>query len=177
MNMETLSTINYDRLEELLRTKRFEELTADEKQWVAGLLSEEEYASMAALYTSMNEKQNMEMSPRPEIKTRLDKALAAKVGRPGLFQLKIPVYQSVAAALIFFLVGFGINFTRPVETKIVRNTVHVIKYISKPEEAKNLAIEAPKHAKKRITKGANTQRNPNPNYSLSPIHYSLVTIH
>jgi hypothetical protein len=149
MNMETLSNTNFDRLEKLLCTKRFDELSIAEKQWVESLLSEEEYASMSVLYTSLNnEKQSIGIEPQADTKVKLNKALAAKVKHPGIFQLKMPVYQSVAAALIFFLVSFGINQSRTVETKIVHNTVQVIKYISKPEATKNLAAES-KNTKKR----------------------------
>jgi hypothetical protein len=150
MNMETISNTNFDRLEKLLCTKRFDELSVAEKQWVESLLSEEEYASMSVLYTSLNDqKQSIGIEPQADTKVKLNKALAAKVQHPGMFQLKMPVYQSVAAALIFFLVGFAINQSRPVETKIVHDTVQVIKYISKPEATKNLAAES-KHTKKRV---------------------------
>jgi hypothetical protein len=148
--METISNTDFDRLEKLLCTKRLDELSVAEKQWVVSILSEEEYASMSVLYTSLNDqRQSIGIEPQQETKNRLNKVFAAKVTHPSIFQLKMPVYQSVAAALILFLVGFGINFTRPVETKIVPNTVQVIKYINKPEATKNLAVES-KHTKKRV---------------------------
>ena len=143
MNMEHLSTINFDKLEKLLRTKRFDELSVAEKHWVESVLSVEEYASMSALYASFNDqKPSVDIEPNPEIKNRLDNALSAKVRHTGVFGLRMPVYQSVAAALIFFLVGFGINLSRPVDKQIIHDTVQVIKYISKPETTKKIAIES-----------------------------------
>jgi len=150
MNMETISNTDFDRLEQLLHSRQFDELSSAEKQWVKSILSEEKYKSMSILYTSLNDQnQRIEINPGPETKDSLNKSFAVKVRRPGMFQLKIPVYQSAAAALIFFLVGFGINLSRPVETKVIHDTVEVIKYMSKPENAKNSTIEAPKQEKKK----------------------------
>ena len=150
MNMETISNTDFDQLEKLLRTKRFNELSIAEKQWAESILSEEEYTTMSVLYTSLNgQKQCIVIEPQPETKDTLNKVLAAKVRHSGMFQLKMPVYQSVAAALIFFIVGFGINLSRTVETKIIHDTVQVIKYISKPESIKKIVDES-KLTKKRI---------------------------
>ena len=143
MNMETISNTDFDKLEKLLRTKRFDELSVEEKHWVESVLSEEEYASMSALYTSFNDqKPSVDIEPNPEIKDRLDKVLAAKVRYSGVFRLKMPVYQSVAAALILFVVGFGINLSHPVDKQIIHDTVQVIKYINKPETTKKIAVES-----------------------------------
>lgn len=149
MNMETISNTDFDRLEKLLCTKRFVELSVSEKQWVENILAEEEYTSMAALYISLSDhKHGIDIEPQAETKNKLNKALAIKVKRPGVFQLKMPMYQSVAAALIFFLVGFGINLSRPIETKIIHDTVQVIKYIPKTENKNNMASETNKLPKK-----------------------------
>gem|GEM_PF-1413275 len=149
--METISNTDFDRLEKLLYNKLFDELSNSEKQWVESILTEEEYVSMWTLYTSLEaQKLNIDILPRPVIKDRLNKALAVKVNRSGIFQLKMPMYQSVAAALIFFLIGFGINLSRSVETKIVHDVVQVIKYINKPDTTDNPAIVVPIHGKKRI---------------------------
>jgi len=133
MNMETLSNNNFDRLEKLLRAKRFDELNTVEKQWVNSLLSEEEYVSMSVLYTSLNDqKQGIYIEPQADTKVKLNKALAAKVKRPGVFQLKMPMYQSVAAVLIFFLVGYGVHVFQPEQTRIINTTSQVIKYVERP---------------------------------------------
>ena len=153
MNMETTSNNDFDQLEELLRTKQFEELSSVERQWVKSMLSEEEYAPMSAIYSSLNDlKPGIDQEPEQETKNKLDKALSVNMRGSGLFKLKIPLYQSVAAALIFFFVGFGINFSRPVQPKVIHDYVQVIKYINKPENSQKLAIEDPKKKKKIIKK-------------------------
>lgn len=148
--METISNTDFDRLEKLLKTKRFDELDTAEKEWVKAVLSEEEYIAMVPLYTSLNNDLNYDaIEPTSNTKTALDKAFATKAKGRGIFQMKMPVYQSVAAALILFFVGFGMNNRRNVETRIVHNTVQVIKYITKPENVVKMAANVPKHAAKR----------------------------
>ena len=131
--MENISNTDFDRLEKLLRYKQLDELSTSEKQWVLGLISQEEYGQMATLYQSTNHlTDKQEIEPKQKTKTELDKVLAAKRQMRTVFQLKIPVYQSVAAALVFFFIGFGINRSRPVQTRIVHNTTQVIKYVDRP---------------------------------------------
>jgi len=151
MNMETISNTDFDRLEKLLLTKRLEELNTMEKQWIHTVISEEEYASMSDLYTSLhNSTQRSELEPQPTTKSRLDSACAIKHKRPGIFQIKLPAYQTVAAAMIFFLIGFAINLNRPVQPKIIRETVQVIKYISQPESTKVKQHEAPQLEQRKV---------------------------
>jgi len=150
--METLSTTDFDKLEKLLQTKSFSELTVAEREWVTTLVSEEEYASMSMLYNALSiPKQTIDIEPQQDTKLRLNKALNARFHRPGLFQLKMPVYQSVAAAVLFFLVGFGVNFQQPSDPKVIHDTVQVIKYVTRTEQPKIMANEAtPKQTKKKI---------------------------
>jgi len=149
--METLSNTDFDRLEKLLRTKRLEELSTTEKQWIHTVISEEEYASMSGLYLMLNNStQSLDLEPQPAIKSRLDGAWSAKYKHPGIFQIKLPAYQTVAAAMIFFLIGFAINWNRPVQPKIIRETVQVIKYISQPESTKVKQHEAPQLEQRKV---------------------------
>jgi hypothetical protein len=142
---------NIDKLKILLRTKPYDELTNEEIRWLKDMISEEEYINMSAIYaSSKNGKDSIEIEPRPATKNTLNKAFAAKFHRPGIFQLKMPVYQSVAAAIVFFLVGFGSHFSNPTEPKVIHDTVQVIKYINRPESTKKLAEVTVKHSKKRI---------------------------
>lgn len=163
--MNTNSNIDFDRLEKMLRAKRFEDLNDSEKQWIESILSEVEYTSMWMMYTSLNElNQGIEIEPQAAIKEKLNKAIAANKRSSNIFQLKMPVYQSVAAALLVFMVGIGINLSRPVEKEIIYNKVHVIKYILKPEKVNKMAVETNIHTKKKLNKispnteqGLNTQ--------------------
>jgi len=168
MNMETTSNTDLDKLEELLHNKMFDKLSPAEKQWVANKLSEEEYTSMSALYAQIEvSKLSINIEPKADTKLKLNNALAIKFSKPGVLKLKMPVYQSVAVALIFFLVGFGINMSRPVETKIVHSTVQVIKYLPSPQNHKDLAKVASKPIK------SNTKRK---KYSNSNSVNNLHTI-
>ena len=149
--METLSNTDFERLEKLLYTKQFDNLSVSEKQWVESIFTKEEYASMWMFYSSLN-KQNksIDIEPQAETKEKLNRALVANVKRTSVFQIKMPMYQSVAAALIFFFVGFGINLSRPADTKIIHDTVQVIKYIIKTEPTKNITLKVPKYGKTKI---------------------------
>lgn len=161
MNMETTSNTDLDKLEELLHNKIFDELSSAEKQWVANRLSEEEYTSMSALYAQfVVSKLSIDIEPKVDTKLKLNNAFTLKFSNPSVLKLKIPVYQSVAAALIFFLVGFGINLSRPAETKIVRNTVHVIKYLPSPQSHKDIAKVASKPVKNNIKRKKSSNSNP-----------------
>jgi len=131
--MKNISTTDFEQLEKLLQNKQFEELNSTEKQWVLKFLLQEEYNQMSALYTSINALTfSNNLNPQNETKTRLNKVLAAKTQKRNLFQIKIPFYQSVAAAVIFFLIGFGLNESRPVKNNVVDEASQVIKYVDRP---------------------------------------------
>ena len=149
--METISNTNFDQLEKLLRTKKFDELTTSEKQWAKTFLSEDEYTSMSVLYISIdNSKLEIELEPQLNRKIELNKIFATQSKRSGLLQLKVPVYQSVAAAMIFFLIGFGMNFSIPLKPKVIHDTVQVIKYIKTKEKPKIMYVESSKQTKKTV---------------------------
>jgi len=146
--METTSNTDLDKLEELLHNKKFDRLSSAEKQWVTNRFSEEGYTSMSTFYAQVEDsKPGIDIDPKEDTKLKLNNTFNSKFGKPSVLKLKMPVYQSVAAALIFFLVGFGINLLRPVETKIVHDTVQVIKYLPNPQSHINLAIVASKPIK------------------------------
>jgi hypothetical protein len=131
--MENISTKDFEQLEKLLCSKQFEELNPSEKQWILNLISQEEYYRLRTLYQLTNHSTTkLEIEPQPATKARLDKALAAQRQPAKIYRVKIPVYQSVAAAILFFFVGLEINWSRPVQTKIVHNTTKVIKYVDRP---------------------------------------------
>ena len=155
--METISTNDFDKLERLLTTKNFEELTLIEKQWVLAFMDEPEFYSMSLLYRGLekNRENKKEIEPSPEIKNKLDFVL--KKSKRGsvigsLNRYKIPVYQSVAVALVFFMIGFFANIykSKPI---IVSNRVEVIKYVTKPAENNlNPVIKSGNIARKSVKK-------------------------
>jgi hypothetical protein len=134
--MKTISDTDFDKLSSLLKKHQFEDLTWQEKQWVLTLIDEDEYNSMYRLFNHVGKefKNETEIEPDHEIKHKLDKAFTKSAKSTVLsraYRYKMPVYQSVAVAFLFFMTGFLANIykSKPI---IVRDTVEVIKYITKP---------------------------------------------
>jgi len=131
--MENISNTDFDKLENLFKTKKFDQLSTIEKQWVLSFLKEDEYASMSELYVSIKKDNTKELEPNPKIKKRLDNAFADTKKATVFsifFRTKMPVYQSAAVALLFLSIGI---FTNLFQSKplIVHDIVQVIKYIPK----------------------------------------------
>lgn len=81
------------------------------------------------LHQIMREHRSEEIEPSVSVKNRLDKAFRSKRKKTGL---RIPMYQSVAAAVLFMLAGVGIGqlFERP--QTVVQRMVQVVKYVDRP---------------------------------------------
>jgi hypothetical protein len=150
--MENISNTDFDRLEKLLRSKQFQSLNAAERQFVIKLISAEEYSQMAALYQSANHSTDEpEIEPLTVTKTKLDKVFGAKRQSLNIFRMRMPVYQSAVAAVVFFVVGFGVNYSNPAQTRILHSTTQVIKYVDRPvNEIKYITVTA-KVSKKNTT--------------------------
>lgn len=129
--METNSTTDFEQLEQLLRTKRINELSEAEKAWIKNLISEEEYISMSMLYSNLKGSgKSVDIEPTLDSKYKLDMALNLKNVSPTFLQLRMPVYQSVALAILVFCIGLFTNYFSS-EPLIVQRTVHVVKYVPK----------------------------------------------
>ena len=85
------------------------------------------------LFQTMRERKKEEIIPNNALKNKLDKALAIKRREKSFFTWQIPLYQSVAAAAIFFVLGLGSVFLRPAApSQIVHTTTEVVKYVDRP---------------------------------------------
>ena len=85
------------------------------------------------LFQTMRKQKKEEITPDNALKNRLDNALATKRREKSFFALRVPLYQSVAAAVIFFVLGFGTNFLHiATPPKSVHTTTEVVKYVEKP---------------------------------------------
>jgi len=85
------------------------------------------------LLQTMRKHKKEEITPDDSLKEKLDDALVAKRRKKTVFLLQISWYQSVAAAVIFFLLGLGSSFLRPAASpQIVHSTTEVIKYVDRP---------------------------------------------
>jgi hypothetical protein len=81
----------------------------------------------------MRTRKKEEIAPPETLKTKLDKALAAKRRKNSVFTLRIPLYQAAAVAAIFFLLGFAVNFLHlATPPEIVYETIETVKYVDKP---------------------------------------------
>ena len=130
-----MTNTNYtdlDQFERLCQTKTFYELNEEERKLVLSMVTEAEYQVMCELHGNRQEQSPDEIIPSSILKNKLDKALEAKNQRRGLFQVRIPFYQSAAAAVIFFLVGLGLSSLYERPTKIIRTTAEVVKYVDRP---------------------------------------------
>jgi len=131
--MENISNTDFDKLEKLFKTRKFDQLTTIEKKWVLRILKEDEYTSLSELYISIKKNKSEELEPNPEIKKRLDNAFVVTKKASVfsiLFRTKMPVYQSAAVALLFFSIGLFANLFQQ-KPLIVHDTLQVIKYIPK----------------------------------------------
>ena len=85
------------------------------------------------LLQTMQKHKKEEITPGNDLKDKLDNALIAKRYKKSVFLLQISWYQSVAAAVLFFLLGFGSSFLRPAAPpQIVHTVTEVVKYVDKP---------------------------------------------
>jgi hypothetical protein len=140
--MENISSKDFDRLENLLKNKNFEELDWHEKQWVLTIINETEYYSMSEIYTTLKKESEtqIEVEPLVETKNKLDssfKRIHKQNVFLSLYHLKIPVYQSIGIALVCFTIGLISTIYKP-KPIVIHDTVQVIKYITKPTYANTL---------------------------------------
>jgi len=127
-----MNEIDFEKNEELLKTKQFHQLNDEEKQQVLATMAETEYIAMNELYAHMRSHRSELVDPPASVKSALDKVLAAKKAKSNIFRFPIPAYQVAAMAIFFFLIGFIMNYSKKTPERIVRNKVEIIKYIVKP---------------------------------------------
>jgi hypothetical protein len=139
---------DFEKIEQLLQTKEFSELSSAEKELVLAQQSETDYSAMRELYAHIESTKPEEIIPSPALKSKLDKALRVRKTTPAIVRIQMPLYQVAAVALLFLMVGVAINYTRKTPVKIVNNTIREVKYINRPvREVRYITIPA-KYAQK-----------------------------
>jgi len=135
--------INFEECEELIRRKEFNELTDQEKVVISALYSHEEYNRLHSMFLSLHNVERVEIDPRKDTKSSLNKALQLESRKRTFFlNRKISLYQSAAAALIFFFIGSALSYIRESPVRIVENTHNVIKYVDRPvKETKYIIVK------------------------------------
>jgi hypothetical protein len=82
-----------------------------------------------------------EIEPSVSVKNRLDKAFRLKRKRTGL---QIPMYQSIAAAVLFLLAGVGVGRLFEGPQPVVQRLVEVVKYVDRPvKEIQYIKVQVP----------------------------------
>ena len=116
------------------------------------------------LSQTIREHKTEDIIPDRAIKNKLDKAFANKRRKNSVFSIRIPLYQSVAAAVIFFILGFSSNLLRPASppevVKYVDRPVAEIRYVKAPVVQKNVIRDT-------IIAQDMSQKNINKNLSIS----------
>jgi len=81
----------------------------------------------------MREQKSEDIIPGNYVKDKLDKELKRKRGGNSVFLRQISLYQSVAAAMIFFILGFGTHFLLSGSSPKYKYTdIEVVKKSNKP---------------------------------------------
>lgn len=127
-----MNTTLSDHTEQLLRSKDFDALSAAERKSVLAEMSEDDYGYSRRMQKSFGPKPDDELVPPAALKAKLDNRLVRKQRGTRVWQLRVPVYQSVAAAVVLFFIGM--HFNRPAEMpqRVVTQKVAVLKYIDRP---------------------------------------------
>jgi len=139
---------NFEKLERLLQTKEFLELTPAEKELILAQISETDYSVMRELYIHAKATRHEEIAPFLSIKEKLDKALTARKPSPLYVRTQLPLYQVAAVALLFLVVGLVINYTKETPIKVVTNTIREVKYINRPVKQVQYIVIPAKYAQK-----------------------------
>ncbi len=136
--MENLQTQHFDKLEEWLQVKSYEQLTPSEKQQASAVLNKDEYENIRDFYRYFSEKNTeTKISPNDLTKKSLDKHFEHLNNKNvPVCRRRIPFYQSVAAAAACFVAGYLLSFSverinssgKMVEN-MVRDTIQVIRYV------------------------------------------------
>ena len=164
-----MKNILNERLEHLLASKCFSELTAEERYFATGILSEEEYERMHILVKNAGRVLKKTPLPNPVIRENLMAAMRSgkskNIDRPSaivrLFRARIPAWQ--AAAAVAFLLGVHFLFPQknniymPGETEYVYQTDTIYKEVavavSQPAPISNKPVlsqpKAPVHINKK----------------------------
>lgn len=84
----------------------------------------------SALRPYMPEHRSEEIEPSASVKDRLDQALKAK--RTRLHEIRLPLYQSVAAAVLLLVAGMGVGqfFDKP--QPVLERIVQQVKFVDRP---------------------------------------------
>jgi hypothetical protein len=139
---------DFEKIEHLLQTKGFEELTPAEKEVVLAQISETDYSDMRELFMHTRTTRHEEIVPPLSLKGSLDKALAARRPTPIYVRTRLPLYQVAAVALLFLVVGLVINYTKETPIKVVTNTIREVKYINRPVKQVQYIVIPAKYAQK-----------------------------
>jgi hypothetical protein len=146
--MTNTNQTDIDPFERLCQTKSFYELNREERELVLSMVTEAEYHAMHEFHQNLQEQIPEEITPTLLLKSKLDEALENKNRRRSLPQRRVPLLQSAAAAVLFFLMGLGASFLNERPAKIVHTTAEVIRYVDRPvKEIRYVSVPAKEEGK------------------------------
>ena len=143
-----MNDTDFEKIEHLLQTKEFYELSPAEKELVLAQVTETDYSAMKELFMHAKANRHEEIVPPLSLKEKLDKALSARRLAPIYVRTRLPLYQVAAVALLFLVVGLAINYTREVPIRVVTNTIREVKYINRPVKQVQYVMVPAKYAPK-----------------------------
>ena len=136
--MENIQIQALEKLEALLQSKSYEQLTQSEKQRASAVLTEDEYRNMHGFFRYFSaENTEAKISPNDLIKNRLDQRFESlKDKNAPVCRRRVSLYQSVAAAAVCFVAGYFLSFSvekinssGKIVENMVRDTIQVIQYV------------------------------------------------
>ncbi len=141
--MKNFELGNFEKIELLLKSKSFDELSEAERKFVCKSTSREEYENLFYFYQNISEaKTYTSIEPKMEIKSALDKHFENFKSSNPFFSRKLSMLKVAAVATACFVLGFGISSIDNIAKdkpenltdSIIHDTVQVIKYIQLPKQ-------------------------------------------
>lgn len=154
--MENFVSANFEKMDLLLSSKSFGELSETEREFVCKNISREEYDDLFCFYQNISQaKTNIVIEPKPEIKAVLNKQFVDSKSSNPFLSRKLSMLKVAAVAAACFVLGFGIsslnNTTKyqpeNLTDSIIRDTMQVIKYIQLPKQEFFAQAKASKKSK------------------------------
>lgn len=141
--MEKQIIPDIEKVEQIIKGKNFNQLTNDEKALILSIISEKEYENYALFLRNLESSNNVEeIEPSSGLKDNLDNILSRQK-KKGYFvpfiKRRTAWYQTIAAALLFFLLGYWVNLqtnnsqkSTDITQNIIHDTIEIVKTIQEP---------------------------------------------
>lgn len=141
--MEKQIIPDIEKVEQIIKGKNFNQLTNDEKALILSIISEKEYENYALFLRNLESSNNVEeIEPSSGLKDNLDNILSRQKKKGYIvpfIKRRTAWYQTIAAALLFFLLGYWVNLqtnnsqkSTDITQNIIHDTIEIVKTIQEP---------------------------------------------